>query len=397
MRPNPRPRTGWHCTIADAYKSKPPLRDFLSPQQQAHTRAFMPVGWKKIRILTAEEKAAHEDNVLDAILEYEAFLATPVEERDENMSLRQIAKDHALDHTTLLRRHERWTVKPWHTSELAVAIWAMGPNPPLTAVEEDELARQCIHMADRGFGLSLTSVRRTVLKIVSDGRKHPFGPKGPGHGWWAAFQRRQPQVGLKVAELLQFYKQKNLTREMMDKMYDAWDKVCTTFYGSVPRTPRRKVWNWDEKPLAMAGEAPLVVAGKGKAGAKGGVRKLSHGVRENATALICVNQEGDAMPPHFLVKGTRLYADLAEHCHNGTTIAVAPKATMTCATKQTWVQKHFWPNLPEKPTREAPVIAQVDGHCSNVDLVLLDWCAQHHIHLFGLPSNTSIATQVSIL
>jgi len=58
-------------------------------------------------------------------------------------------------------------------------------------------------MADLGLGLTRDAANEQVLKIVDDGRKHPWADgKVPGKDWWSGFFERHPEVSLRTAEKL---------------------------------------------------------------------------------------------------------------------------------------------------------------------------------------------------
>ena len=78
------------------------------------------------------------------------------------------------------------------------------PSPQtVLSKEEDHLAKYCIEMADRGFGLAREDVTRFAFQIAEKMNKsHPFQNGMAGRGWYERFLSRHPYLHLRSSQPL---------------------------------------------------------------------------------------------------------------------------------------------------------------------------------------------------
>jgi hypothetical protein len=92
-----------------------------------------------------------------------------------------------------------------------------GPAPILSACEEQKLVDHIFTMSDLALGLTKYDAVKIVLKLVSDGRKHPWQAPGssPGRDWWAGFLGRHPEVVMRANEKLEKARAQNDRPDVM--------------------------------------------------------------------------------------------------------------------------------------------------------------------------------------
>ena len=78
----------------------------------------------------------------------------------------------------------------------------LGRKTYLTADEEDNLEKEILLCAKKGYTVTQTMVASFVARCLK-GRKHPFKEGGPRQTWWKLFMKRHPRVEQHVVGLWQ--------------------------------------------------------------------------------------------------------------------------------------------------------------------------------------------------
>ncbi|VDI74107.1 Hypothetical predicted protein [Mytilus galloprovincialis] len=77
-------------------------------------------------------------------------------------------------------------------------------KPTVLAIKDEEaLVGHILRMEERGFGLTITDVRKLAYEIaVRSGRKHCFNndKKSAGYDWWQGFRDRHPCLSVRIPE-----------------------------------------------------------------------------------------------------------------------------------------------------------------------------------------------------
>ena len=131
--------------------------------------------------------------------------------------------------------------------------------------------------------------------------------------------------------------------------------------------------------------------------AKTGARRVHTIVpnqREWLSVLVCVNAAGKAIPSFYIFRGKRFGHNYIEHCEDGATMAMQPRAWMTTYLFSAWIS-HFVESI-----RRVDTISEnhrhlliLDGHNSHVTLDVAKAAMDIGLDLLTLPSHTSHALQ----
>ncbi|CAG2211886.1 unnamed protein product [Mytilus edulis] len=177
-------------------------------------------------------------------------------------------------------------------------------KPTVLAIKDEEaLVGHILRMEERGFGLTITDVRKLAYEIaVRSGRKHCFNndKKSAGYDWWQGFRDRHPCLSVRIPEGLSAARSSmlnpNVISAYFQKLGSFMDKL------NIKDKPQQ-IFNADETGVSTVHDPSKVV---GKRGKKSVHSKTSGERGENVTALCCVNAEARVLPPMLIFKGQRV-------------------------------------------------------------------------------------------
>ncbi|CAG2230816.1 unnamed protein product [Mytilus edulis] len=248
------------------------------------------------------------------------------------MSKLKASKLYNIPRTTLLRRLKTMDLDSPATKPTVLAI-----------KDEEALVGHILRMEERGFGLTITDVRKLAYEIaVRSGRKHCFNndKKSAGYDWWQGFRDRHPCLSVRIPEGLSAARSSmlnpNVISAYFQKLGSFMDKL------NIKDKPQQ-IFNADETGVSTVHDPSKVV---GKRGKKSVHSKTSGERGENVTALCCVNAEARVLPPMLIFKGQR-----------------------------------------------RPVLLILDGHSSHITVDLLETAVSNQIEMFCLPPHTTHWTQ----
>lgn len=280
------------------------------------------------------------------------------------------------------------TIKYRRANPLAAAC--PGPKTVLSELEEMRLVEYFIKMANLGLGLTRDAANEQVLKIVDDGRKHPWTDgKIPGKDWWIGFFERHPGVSMRTAEKLVKQRAVQDNTAVYTHYYDLLDKLMTD-----RKFLKRNIWNADEtmwKP-----KQPRVLAKKGT----GTVNALVDDPWQHVSLLMAVNAEGGKMPPLIIMTGKTVMEKWTT-CQEipGTIYTATDSGWITRDVYTVWFTEFFVPHINATrgvradDTRE-PVLYLFDGHDSHLSIEVALLAEAHGIDLLQMPPHTSHRLQV---
>ncbi|XP_071177039.1 uncharacterized protein [Mytilus edulis] len=261
-------------------------------------------------------------------------------------------------------------------------------KPTVLAIKDEEaLVGHILRMEERGFGLTITDVRKLAYEIaVRSGRKHCFNndKKSAGYDWWQGFRDRHPCLSVRIPEGLSAARSSmlnpNVISAYFQKLGSFMDKL------NIKDKPQQ-IFNADETGVSTVHDPSKVV---GKRGKKSVNSKTSGERGENVTALCCVNAEARVLPPMLIFKGQRVSQALIGNAPANTLFACSKSSFIDSDLFNNWFKKLFIPNLP--PQR--PVLLILDVHSSHITVDLLETAVSNQIVLmFCLPPHTTHWTQ----
>ncbi|CAG2227891.1 unnamed protein product [Mytilus edulis] len=183
------------------------------------------------------------------------------------MSKLKASKLYNIPRTTLLRRLK--------TMDLA----SPATKPTVLAIKDEEaLVGHILRMEERGFGLTITDVRKLAYEIaVRSGRKHCFNndKKSAGYDWWQGFRDRHPCLSVRIPE--------GLSSMLNPNVISAYFKKLGSFMNKLKiKDKPQQIFNADETGVSTVHDPSKVV---GKRGKKSVHSKTSGERGENVTAL----------------------------------------------------------------------------------------------------------------
>lgn len=124
------------------------------------------------------------------------------------------------------------------------------------------------------------------------------------------------------------------------------------------------------------------------------VQSIVPNQREWLSVLVCVNAAGKAIPSFYIFRGKRFGQNYIQHCEDGATMAMQPRAWMTTYLFSAWLD-HFVASVGKVDTisENHRHLLILDGHNSHVTLEVAKAAMHIGLDLLTLPSHTSHALQ----
>ena len=161
-----------------------------------------------------------------------------------------------------------------------------GPESYLSASEEEELVAFIENCSDIGYSQSKKQVIALVQQVMdAKGRDVTVST-----GWWASFNRRHPQLTLRMAEPVSVARTVGTRAEIIQRYFDLLEKTLVQY--DLLDKPA-SIFNMDETGLSLGPVGPKVVSRKG---IKHPVSTTT-GNKSQITVVSCVNAAGYVIPP----------------------------------------------------------------------------------------------------
>ena len=258
----------------------------------------------------------------------------------------------------------------------------VGKAPALPLAVEEEVVKQTLEAADKGFGISRKQLMFRVGKVTKAlNLRTPFKNDIPGKEWWAGFTRRHPEVTLRKPEALSTVRSRNMNPTVVGEYFVGLHKVLED--NQLQTNPMR-IWNADETGISFE-HKPVKVC------ARVGVKNLPGRVgssRESMTMMACINAAGTSLPPLFIAKGkTRACLSGFQTTEGplGSKFTWQSNAWMEDVLSVDWFEGVFLANIgPERPQ-----ILIWDSHRSHESLQIIHKARENNIILFTFPPHTT--------
>lgn len=176
--------------------------------------------------------------------------------RSNQISLRKAAAKYGICRSTL---HDRLKNKRL----IGEKETKMGPDPYLTAEEEEQIAKWCADLCKCGFPLKTDNLLNTVQKIIKDSnRKTPFKDDRPGKTWMRAFMKRNPNLALREVENIS--KGRAVVRQKsIIKWFEEFDNYLKSIGQEHIMYDPSRISNGDETSFCLFPKTGKVIAPKG--------------------------------------------------------------------------------------------------------------------------------------
>jgi len=285
----------------------------------------------------------------------------------KKMSRRKAAKLYNVPETTLRDRMTgRTTIRE-----------RLPPHLKLNELEETVLLRYILDMDERGFAPRLAGVE-DMANYILEAR----GGRRVGKLWAHRFVQRRPELKTRFNRVYDF--QRALCED--PELIGAWFQLVENMrakYG----IQDCDFYNFDETGFMMGVICPGMVVTRSDRRGRG--KAVQPGNREWATAIACINGEGESIPPFLVVQGVN-------HLANWYTESGLPSDWVIKPTSNGWTNnetglewlKHF--NKHTTIRMKGPYrMLVLDGHESHESAAFQDYCKVHNIVTLGLPAHSS--------
>lgn len=255
-----------------------------------------------------------------------------------------------------------------------------GRVPILNKSQEKDLCKRIIRLSQIGMPLTPKSVRKQAYEFCkANNVSNVFSDKKniAGKKWLKNFVKRNPEISLRRAQLLNPARAQKLNKPIVSKHFEALKDIYDEL--NISTHPER-LYNMDEKGCRLTlHHQQKVFAAKGTKR----VHFVSQEHAENVTVAMCVSATANTVPPMILFKGKRLRPEFCDNLPPGSLVKMAPKGSMTTELFVDFIH-HLGQN--KSPGK---CLLIFDGASSHLDARIVDAADAHDILLYCLPSNTT--------
>ena len=252
-----------------------------------------------------------------------------------------------------------------------------GPEPYLTAEEEDELATFLIEVCKMGHGKTKQEVLLIVQKTLK--KKRRLTEHFNGEGWWTRFTKRHPEITLRTPDPLSYSRSNAVNQETLDHYFAL---LCQTLTDNNLLDKPSLIYNMDESGMPLDHKQLKRIGQKGMKKVHG----RASGNKSQITILACANAAGTSLPPMVIFKGERFNHDWTRGEVPDTLYGMSPQGWIDQELFALWLHKHFISNIP-------PARLLLDGHSSHYTPEGVKLAAEEGIIMFCLPPHTTHVAQ----
>ena len=218
----------------------------------------------------------------------------------QELSVRRAAEVYSIPKSTL---HDRISGKVVHGV-------CSGPEPYLTATEENELVQFLIKCASMGFARSKKQIFDIVNRVLeSKGKSVKVS-----NGWWQSFRSRHPNMVIRTSEPFSYIRAISSSPDIINHYFDLLESTIVD--NNLLGKPSQ-LFNMDETRMPLDPKPPFVVA---PVGAKH-VSCMRTGDKSQITVIAYCNAAGYAMPPTVVFDRKQIRQEMTYGEIPGTTYA----------------------------------------------------------------------------
>ena len=313
------------------------------------------------------------ENMENAIQEFRQQSQNP---SGHIMSMRSLARAWHIPYRTLRNRLVGKVKGCGHVS---------GRPPVLSQHEEEELFRVITEMAEVGFPLTRSDIRKLAFEYAEKKNLKCFSErkKEAGYYWFDNFMKRFPQLSVKKAENLSAARAMSVNEVRVKQWFDEYSSLLTKL--GIEDSPGH-LWNIDETGMQNIHDAKRVVGIAGKHVYN--ITAMEKG--ETSTYLAGINAVGKAIPPLIIHKGKTV----GKNWKNG-----APYNSVVRASPSGWITKEIFLEYGHMFVKFLKDEGLVDGkphvlmmdnhHAHTFNFDFLQLMKDNNVVVFALPSHTS--------
>lgn len=259
----------------------------------------------------------------------------------------------------------------------------LGRKPTFSPDIEGELAKYCLEMVQRYYGLRASDIRVMAFQLaIKNNIPHQFSSKGEaGKKWMTAFLKRNPSLSFRTPEATTAMRARGFTKEKVSYFFD---DILEPELAKVNFDPVR-IFNVDETGVTIVQHKMAKVLCRKGQKQVGGISSAERGGL--VTLVFCMSAAGVFVPPLFIFPRVNMKKELEDR---------APPGSIFGAHKSGWIQLHLFTKWFQhfldfvKPSKEQPVVLILDGHFSHTrNLDVIKMAKDSGVILISIPPHSS--------
>ena len=256
-----------------------------------------------------------------------------------------------------------------------------GRKPVIPLEVENKICDSVCESAERGMGIGRQDVLHRIGVLA---KRHdiptPFRDGRPGKFFWKGFLTRHPEITLRKPEPLSGVRARAVNHDSINNYFHGVAELFQEYnFSERPNL----VWNADETGISFSHTPSRVVA---RAGCSIPGRVANS--RESLTMLPCMNANGVAMPPMFIIKGKTkrsLAGFQSADCPQDSVFTIQKNAWQENTICEEWFEEVFLKHC----GNERPQLLIWDSHSSHEALSLLEVARENNIFFLAFPPHTT--------
>ena len=247
---------------------------------------------------------------------------------------------------------------------------------------ERMMATHIKQTAQSGFGISRLQLCQKAAQVAkSMNLKTSFRNGMPGKDWLAGFQKRHPDISVRLPTALSTARSRMLNEVVVGKYFDDVRKQLVD--NELADKPAC-IWNLYETGVPLIHKPCRILAPTGMRNVPG----RTGNCRDNVTYLSCINAAGQEIPPFIIVKG-KTYKSL-----NAYNVSAGPKDTVYTYQSKAWMEdvlgvEWFQNHFLRFCGPDRPQIIFLDSHSSHETLGFIQAAKDNNIILLAFPPHTT--------
>jgi hypothetical protein len=295
--------------------------------------------------------------------------------REGGVSLQAASKMHNVSRRSLSR----------HLKVGAAIALKRGRVLALPPVVEDAIAEVFLQFSRRDLPLQFNQLGDIAVKMA---REHGNTSFKASRKWVTSFLKRHPRLRRKSSVNTSSVRQRACSPETATEWIRQVQQVYLSVFGSEDLIDANRVWNMDETGMGPDTDGAAVLGETGRC-----AKTVNGGYREFFTCVATVSAGGKMATPLIIMGGKNVsskWVPKPSVKYPEVRITATPTHMINTELFGKWLEK-FAEEV--KPTATSKVLLFVDNHKAHINSANVDLAKELNIELFGLPPNTTNATQ----
>ena len=209
-----------------------------------------------------------------------------------------------------------------------------GRKPYLSKLEERDLSKFLVEVADIGYGKSRQEIKLLATYAAKDKGILTDDSHELSDGWYYRFMSRQEHLSLRKGDQIANVRMDCLNREVMNSYFELLKKTLSE--NNLLDSPDR-IYNVDETGMPLDHRPPKVVTKRGQKK----VRTRTSGNKAQITVIACVSAAGQAIPPFVIFDAKGLNHEWTKGEIVGTMYGLSDSGWVDRDLFKGWLTQHF--------------------------------------------------------